>query len=185
MNKYWSWAGRYFAVIALALILAAVLGSMDLFQATTVISRKLTAAHIVKFLGYGAALTVFWLLGQRAALTFRAQGGRWGFLEHLVLPAVTLIVVASAHGVLLLVLAPLMDAELRNTYNWMFIAAITGTAGWLVLALFNQSSPLTEAFTSAAQRLGSTGATRACPQCGADANGTAKYCDQCSTALPG
>lgn len=183
MSENWNWVGRYVAVIVMAVILAAALGGMELFQATTVMDKKLSAAHIVRFLGYGGSLAVLWLLGQRAALAFGRQGGRWAFLQHLVLPLATLIVVASAHSVILLVLRPLMNAELRNAYNWLFIAGIIAAAAWLVMALFTQSSPLTEAFTSAAQRLGSGGKFRVCAQCGARADASAKFCGACGTKL--
>ncbi len=182
MTDNWNWVGRYVAVIVLALILAAALGSMDLFVTTAVMGKKLSAANIVKFLGYGAALTVLWLLGQRAALVLRQRGGRWSFLQHLTLPVVTLIVVACAHSVVLLVLKPLMDPALRNIYNWVFIAGIIASAAWLVMALFNQSSTLTEALTSAAQRIGS-GKAHACSQCGAGTERGAKFCGKCGAAI--
>lgn len=185
MTDNWSWLGRYVAVIVLAVILAAALGSMDLFQTTVVMGKKLSAAHIVKFLGYGAALTVLWLLGQRSALVLRQQGGRWGFLQHLVLPVVSLIVVASAHGVILLVLRPLMDASLRDMYNWVFIAGIIATCAWLIMALFNQSSSLTEVLTSATQRLGSAGKIQTCNQCGTQTQSGTKFCGQCGAKLEG
>ena len=182
MTDNWNWVGRYVAVIVLALILAAALGSMDLFKTTAVMGKQLSAANIVKFLGYGAALTVLWLLGQRAALVLRRGAGRWGFLHHLTLPVVPLIVVPCAHSVILLVLKPLMDPALRNIYNWAFIAGIIASAGWLVMALFNQSSPLTEALTSAAQRLSSAKA-QACSQCGAGTESGAKFCGQCGARI--
>jgi hypothetical protein len=175
--------GRYIAVIGIAVILAAALGSMTLFTGTTVINKKLTAAHVVKFLGYGAALTVLWLWGQRATIVLARQGGRWGVLEHLILPVVSLIVIASAHSVLLLVLRPIMDASLRNVYNWVFIAAIIGAAAWLVTALFNQSSSLTEAFTSSASKWLAPQKGQRCSKCGAVATGKASFCAECGTKL--
>ncbi|HZP91492.1 MAG TPA: zinc ribbon domain-containing protein [Burkholderiales bacterium] len=183
MSENWNWVGRYVSVIVIAGVLAAALGSMELFQATTILNKKLSAAHIVRFLGYGAALAVLWLLAQRAALALGRQGGRWSFLRHLVLPLAMLIVVASAHSVILLVLRPMMDTALRNTYNWLFIAGIIAAAAWLIIALFNQSSPLAEAFTSAAQRLGSGGKSRVCTQCGTRAEPSAKFCSACGAKL--
>lgn len=183
MKKEWSWVGRYVAVIFIALVLAAALGSMRLFNSTSVIANRLTAAHIVNFLGYGTALTVFWLLGQRVTVVLAEQGGRWSFMRHLLLPAVSLIVAASAHSVLFLVLGPLMDSALRNAYDWTFIAIIVGAAAWLVTALFNQSSSLTEAFTSATQPLESAKPPRSCSQCGALVEDGAKFCKQCGGKL--
>lgn len=183
MQGEWNWVGRYIAVIFISVVLAAALGSMTLFVNATVISQKLSAAHIVKFLGYGTALVVFWLFGQRATSAFALQGGRWGFLHHLLLPVVSLVVIASAHGVLRLVLDPLMDASLRNVYNWTFIILIIAAAGWLVMALFNQSSSLTEAFVTTAQSLGNGKTQRRCSQCNAAADQTANYCPVCGGKL--
>ncbi len=101
MNNSWNWAGRYLAVIVVTLILGAALGSMDLFEKTAVFSGKLTASHLVRFLGYATALVAFWLLGQRATLVLRQQHGRWSFLQHLILPVVSLVFVAAAYSVLL------------------------------------------------------------------------------------
>lgn len=178
----WSWVGRYVAAIVLAVILAGAIGGMDLFQSTSVMGRKLSASHIVRFLGFGTALVVLWLLAQQAVIQFGKQGGRWGFLQHLILPLVTLIVVACAHGVILLVLRPLMDAELRQLYNWLFIAGIIASCAWLVMALFNQSSSLTEALTSVGARL-EPGSVRRCRQCGAPGDQSARFCAQCGTSL--
>ncbi len=176
MNNSWNWAGRYVAVIVVTLVLAAALGSMDLFEKTTVFGGKLTAAHLVRFLGYATALVAFWLLGQRTAISLRQQGGRWSSLQHLILPVVSLIFVASAYSVLLLLLKPFMDAGLHNLYNWLFIAAILAAAAWLVMAVLNQSSMLTEAFTS-------SGKSNACPECGANCEAGAKFCKSCGHKL--
>jgi serine/threonine-protein kinase len=184
MNQNWTWIGRYVAVIVIALVLAAAFGSMDLFKTTAVIGKKLTAAHIVKFLGYGTALAVLWLLSQRAAVTLQKQGGRWSFGQYLLVPLVTLIVAASAHSVLLLVLGPLMDPGLRNVYNWLFIVGIIAAAGWVVMAIFNQSASLTEAVASAAKQATSAKGT-SCPKCGAPAGKAAKFCSNCGAALTG
>ncbi len=183
MNENWQWVVRYAAVILIAVVLAAVLGSMGLFETTTV-GRKLSAANIVRFLGYGGALAVFWLLGRRAVDTLAAQGGRWSFLGTLILPFVTLIVVALAHNVGLLVLRPFFDADLRNLYNWLFIAGIVGSAGWLIVALFNQSNTLTTAVTSAARREEPSW-QKTCASCGTQAAPGAKFCAQCGAPIPG
>lgn len=181
MNN-WSWVGRYIAVIVMAVVLAGALGGMDLFQSTSVLGRKLSAAHIVRFLGFGAALVVLWLLAQQSVTQFREQGGRWGFLQHLMLPLVTLIVVACAHGVILLVLRPVMDAELRQIYNWLFIAGIIAACAWLVMALFNQSSSLTEALTPVSSK-SESGSERRCTKCGTAAAESARFCAHCGASL--
>lgn len=182
-NEGWN-MGRYVAVIVVALILGSAIGSMDLFAKTSLFSGKLTAAHLVRFLGYGTALAALWLLGQHSTIAMQQRGGRWAFARHLILPVVTLIVVSAAYSVALLILKPLLDAALLNIYNWLFIAAILACAGWVVMAVLGQSAPLTDALTSAARRFGaSSGKTKACAACGANNELTAKFCKECGKKL--
>ena len=142
----WVWVGRYVAVIVLSLVLAAALGQMSLFEKTT-LSGKLNASHIVQFLGYGAALVALWMLGLRATIALQQHGGKWAVLQHLILPLVSLIVVALAYSVLLLLLKPFLGATVASIFNWTFIVAIVACAGWLVMAVLNQSAPLTALLT--------------------------------------
>jgi hypothetical protein len=101
----------------------------------------------VQFLGYGAALVALWLLGQRATVVLQKQGGRLGVLQHLILPLVSLVVVSLAYSVVLLLLKPFLGATVLSIMNWTFIVAILACAGWLVMAVLNQSAPLTELLT--------------------------------------
>lgn len=179
----WSWVGRYVAVIVVALILGSAIGSMELFAKTFVISGKLSAAQLVRFLGYGTALAALWMLGQRSTMALQQHGGRWSFVQHLILPVVTLIVLSSAYSVTLLIVKPLLDLSLTNIYNWVFIIAILSCAVWVIMAVLGQSAPLTEAFTSAAERFGTTGKTKACAACGAHNDVAAKFCTQCGKTL--
>jgi hypothetical protein len=176
------WVGRYIAVIAIALILSAAIGSMDLFAKTGVFGNKLSAAELVRFLGYSAALAAFWMLGQRTTIALQQRTGRWSFLQHLILPIVSLIVISMAYSVALLVLRPFLDVSMYDIYKWVFILAILACAIWLVMAVLGQSGSLTEAFTSAAQRLGAAGKTKLCPACGASNEAGAKFCKQCGKA---
>lgn len=179
----WSWMSRYLAVIVVALILAAAIGSMELFEKTTIIGGKLSAAHLVRFLGYGTALAAFWMLGRRSTIALQQHGGRWSFLQHLILPVVTLIVVAVAYSVVLLLLKPMMAASLNNIYNWVFVIAIIACAVWVVMAVLGQSTSLTAAFTSAAEQLGTSSRSKSCPACGASCGETEKFCKQCGKEL--
>lgn len=183
VNKDWSWVGRFVAVIVVALILANAIGSMDLFAKTFVIEGRLSAAQLVRFLGYSTALAALWMLGQRATISLQQHGGRWSFMQHLILPVVTLIVVASTNTVALLIMKPMMNASLNNIYNWVFIVAILACAAWVVMAVLGQSASLTEAFTSAAERMSASGKTKVCAACGSSNEATAKFCKQCAKEL--
>jgi hypothetical protein len=141
MNERWSWLARYAVVVIVALVLAAALGSTDLFNKTRLIAKGLSASHLVRFLGFGGALAVLWLAAYRAHGLLGELGERWRIAEALVLPLATLIVVASAHPVMLLIVQPLMDKSLREIFDWVFIAGIVGSAVWLLLSMFNGSAP--------------------------------------------
>jgi ribosomal protein L40E len=184
VKQDWNWVGRYVAVIVVSLILAAAIGSMDLFAKTFVIPGKLSAAHLVRFLGYSTALAALWMLGQRATMVLQQFGGRWSFMQHLILPVVTLIVVSSANSIALLVLKPMMNASMNNIYNWVFIVAILACAAWVVMAVLGQSASLTEVFTSAAERMQVSGKSKVCAACGTSNEASAKYCKQCAKELP-
>jgi hypothetical protein len=142
MNERWKWVVRYLVVIALAVILALVLGEMSLFKATRIGKTGLNAARIVQFLGFGGALLVLWLAAQRAAAVLPAHDRRWGVVKSVLLPLTTLIVVAAGQAVALLLLGPVMSKTWHEVYNWIAIAAITLSAAWLLIALFTGSSTL-------------------------------------------
>lgn len=141
----WSWVIRHLAVILLLVVLAASLGSMSLFEKTRL--GRLTADHLVQFIGYGAALIVAWMLGRQATITVRKLGGKLLAFQHLILPAMSLLVVALAYSVILLVLKPFLSANLMDIYNWLLIIAILACAGWLVMAVLDKSAALTEILT--------------------------------------
>ncbi len=142
----WGWTVRYGAVIVLSLILAGALGHMDLFVKTS-IGGKLTAAHLVEFLGFGAALVLTWLLAQRATIVARQLGGKLAPLVHLILPVASLVVVALAYSVVLLLIKPFLGATLTSVVNWLFIAIILACAGWLVMAVLDKADPVTDLLT--------------------------------------
>lgn len=146
MNERWVWLVRYAVVIVLALILAAALGEMELFKTTRFGKTGLNASRVVQFLGYGGALLVFWLAARRAAALIPVQDERWKLLNSVLVPLATLIVVACAHSVILLVLGPVMSKAWLPAYNWTFIAGIILSAVWLVAALFTGSSSLAPLF---------------------------------------
>ena len=179
-----SWLGRYVATILVAWILASALSSMDLFEKTYVINGKLSASHLVRFLGYTTALGALWMLGRRATMVFQQQQhGRWSFMQHLILPVVSLIVVASTNSVALLIMKPMMNAAMHNIYNWVFIVAILGCAVWVVMAVLGQSASLTEALTTAAERINAAGKINVCAACGTNNDATARFCKKCGKEL--
>lgn len=146
MNERWIWVVRYLVVIILALVLAAALGDMALFKTTKFGKTGLNAAKVVQFLGYGGALLVFWLLAQRAAGLISGQDQLWKLVKNILVPVATLVIVACAHTVMLLILGPLMSKAWHPAYNWTFVAAIILSAVWLVAALFTGSSSLAPLF---------------------------------------
>lgn len=177
LNTNWNWVGRYVAVIVVSLILGAALGGMPLFAKTYLISSKLSAGQVVRFLGYSTALVAFWVLGQQLTAVLRKQAGRWAVLHNLILPVVTLIVVSAMYSVLLLVLMPMLDATLYKIYNWTFILAIIACAIWLIMAVLGQSDALTEAF------IGAPSSSTVCAACGAGNPADALHCKQCGKSL--
>lgn len=180
MTKNWTWVGRYVLVLVFALVLGGVIGELELFKQTVLGTPKLTAAKLVRFLGYGGALLLFWLMAKRAADQFRDQGGKSAFLSFIVTPLATLVVASSVYSVLLIVLKSFMNPGLRNLYNWLFVLGITVSALWLVVALFHHSEPFIELFKSGA---GGADAKRACEKCGAAALEGAKFCSTCGATI--
>ena len=147
------------------------------------IQGKLSASHLIRFLGYSTALAALWMLGQRATISLQKQGNRWSFLQHLILPVVTLIVVASTNTIALLVLKPMMNKSMNDIYNWVFIVGILACAAWVVMAVLGQSAALTEAFTSVTERMNSSGKVKICTACGEGNDATAKFCKECAKKL--
>jgi hypothetical protein len=149
MTERWTWVVRYVVVIILAVILAATLGEMALFKTTRIGKTGLNAGRLVQFLGFGGALLVFWLLAKRAALLLDGRDPRWMVIKSILLPLATLIVVASAHAVMLLLLGPLMSKAWHQGFNWIFIGGIILSAAWLLAALLTGSPSLAPLFGSA------------------------------------
>ncbi len=175
MNRDWAWMSRYILVIVISLVLGGAIGEFALFKQTTLGTPKLAASQLVQFMGYGGALLLLWLMGQKAASQFRS--GR----SFIVVPLVTLIVVAGAYTVLLTILRPFLDAGPRNIYNWIFVLGITVSALWLAVALFHHSEPLVDLFRS--DRADESDAQgKKCSSCGAQLAPGANFCHVCGTA---
>jgi hypothetical protein len=154
MKANWTWVFRYVVVMILAVVLAAALGEMTLFKTTKFGKSGLNAAHLAQFLGFGGALSILWLLAQRAAAAITSRDPRWSLLQNTLVPLATLIVIASGQAVLLLLLGPLMSKAWHEAYNWFFVAAIMASAAWLVATLFTGSSSLAPLFRTEGRALG-------------------------------
>jgi len=144
MNNNAAWWIRYLLVIVVTLVLGAALGELAFFQKTSIGALKLTAANLVRFLGYGSALLLLWLLSQRAAQELGKQGGWRLQAGRFVLPLATVVIVPATHPVLLLLLGGLLGPELRKIYDWLFILGTLAAAIWLVLSLYQHLEPLLE-----------------------------------------
>lgn len=182
MTQNWTWTGRYILAIVSALVLGAVIGEMPVFHQATLGTSRLTAASLVKFLGYSGALGLLWLLCQRAAYQLRTASGKIAFIGMILVPLAALIIVSSAYGVLLLILKPFLDPTVRNIYNWLFVVAITASALWLVTALFHHSEPLMDLFKSSVGHKSNI-ETAKCGHCDIALTAGAKFCHTCGHSV--
>ena len=180
-----AWAGRYLIAMTLAVMLGAVLGSIQLFRETGIGATGVTASNVIRFLGYGSAVVLFWLLGRTAGRQIPEDGKGFSFTRQVVEPLVTLIVVTVGHRVLLLLVGPFLGETGRIIYNWIFVLGSIGAALWLVLAGCRGSAWLIEEV--AAVRLPRpptlAGALPTCSQCGAILRAGTKFCSQCGQGL--
>jgi len=179
----WGWIGRYAAVLLVGVLLAVALGELTVFKQTMLGSTKLSAAGLVRFLGYGGALVMLWLLGQRAASQLHSAGGKAGHLGFLILPLTTLIVLGAGYDVFLAILRPMFGTSLKEVYNWVFVLGISTSAVWLLVMLYQHSEGLIELLKTARLRAQRTDGR--CASCGAGLPEQAKFCPACGKATPG
>jgi protein-S-isoprenylcysteine O-methyltransferase Ste14 len=66
----------------------------------------------------------------------------------LILPIITLAMVAIAYGVLLYVCEPFMSKSGKTVYNWFFIAGIVVSSAWLIMTWFMKCAPQVAAMES-------------------------------------
>jgi hypothetical protein len=78
------------------------------------------------------------------------MGGPAGNLAATVLALVTLIVVASAYGVLSRFATPMLAPDVKPILDWIFIVGILAAALWLLWVLFTDSEALIGAVASVA-----------------------------------
>lgn len=135
-SKTWGWIGKYVIVIFAVLILGTVLSNLALFKSATLGSPRLTAALLVQFIAYTAALVMLWLLGWQAAEQMRASGERLAVVATIVVALVTLIITAIAYVVLSAFIDPFTAKSVKQVVDWVFILGVVAAASWFILALF-------------------------------------------------
>jgi eukaryotic-like serine/threonine-protein kinase len=148
MKANWFWIGKYLIVIVAALVLGAVLAGLEPFKSATIGTARIGAGSLVQFIAHAGALGMLWALGYRHSVQLRLNGGRGAALASTVLALVTLIVVASAYGVLLRFINPFLALDLKPFVDWTFIVGILSAAGWLLWVLFADSEAWMEAISN-------------------------------------
>jgi hypothetical protein len=176
----WTWIGRYALVLLVALLLGAAMAEFAVFKQTTLGTPKLSAAALARFLGYGGALVILWILARRAGLQLRSANGGGARLGHLVLPLTTLIVLCAGYDVALAILRPFLSATAKDVYNWIFVLGITACAIWLVVALYQHAEGVVELVKALRARARWSGGN--CVACGAALPGSAQFCAACGKA---
>jgi len=181
----WTWIVRYAIACCLALVLAAVLGGSQLFQNARVTPNGPSAADLVRFFGEGAALVLLWLAADRAARSLPEDGRERSVARHALLPLATLVVLALAYPVPLLLLHPVMTDTAMMGYRWLFVLAITAAAVWLVLTVSRDAEALSPALSRLAARFrASAAARRARTDSLAVPTKPALRCPACGEVLP-
>ena len=148
VSDNWFWIARYLIVIVAALVLGSVLAGLEPFRSATIGSARIGAGSLVQFIAHSGALALLWALGYRHSSQLRRSAGRGAPLASTVLALVTLIVVASAYGVLLQFINPFLAPDLKPFVDWTFIVGILSAAGWLLWVLFADSEAWIGAITS-------------------------------------
>lgn len=144
--NYRGWLLQYGVAIVLALLLSALLGGLSLFKEVSIGDTQLTASRLVLFLGYGSALVLLWMLGQRMLVELPATGTGPSIARHMVTPVMTLIVLVIGYKVVLVIGEPVLGTTGRNIYDWLFVAATSAAAVWVGLAWFKKAAPLLESW---------------------------------------
>lgn len=175
----WNWLGRYALVLLAALLLGAGLAELTVFKQTMLVTPKLPAAALARFLGCGGALLILWVLAARSGRQIHKAAGDAAHLGFLVLPLATLIVLSVGYNVVLSLLRPFLTAQLKDAYNWLFVFGITASALWLVVALYQHA----EGFITLAKAVPLRANGRKCGACRAAVPARAKFCATCGVTV--
>jgi len=139
MKQSWIWIAKYLVVIAIAMVLGSVLAGLEPFKSTTIGTSGIGAGALVQFIAHGGALALLWAMGYRIAGQLRLAGGPTKHLSATALALITLVVVASAYGVLWRLITPVLASDLKPALDWVFIVGILTSALWLLWVLFTDS----------------------------------------------
>jgi succinate dehydrogenase hydrophobic anchor subunit len=191
MKNRWTWLVQYATAAILALLLASILGSSQLFQTTRFGENGLAASNVVWFIGYGVVLFLIWFGAGRAAATLPEDGNWKSFLRRTITPLATLVVLALGYQVPLFLLRPFMSDVAMTTYGWLFVAAITAAAIWFAYESYVNSElllPTVYRFAhsvrdaAAETKTGPSVGVR-CRQCGMKLEPGVTKCPSCGHAL--
>jgi len=138
--KKWGWVMQNGVTMALMLGLGTLLSQVPLFHDTLLGSTKLRAAQGVQFLSFGGTLWILWRFGQRSTCELPSLWPKMRFLQPMILPMTTLIVITAGHPVCGQVLSPFLGKTGRNIYNWLFIIAIVAAALWVVVSWYTKAA---------------------------------------------
>jgi hypothetical protein len=179
MMQSWKWTIRYTLVLLAAIALGAGIAELAVFKQTTLGTQKLSAAALARFLGYGGALAVFCMFGWRASRQLRVAQRGCEDAGILILPLTALIALSVAYDAVLGVLRSFLTPAGKDIYNWIFVAAITACAIWLVVALYRHAEGLIEMVRDALLRKH----VERCAVCKAPVKSSARFCAGCGQDL--
>ena len=178
----WKWIARYAVVLVVALLLGAAIAELTVFKQTTLGTPRLPASALARFLGYGGALIVFWILARRIALQLR-NSECVRPVGLLMLPLASLIVLCAGYDVVLAILRPFLSAANKDVYNWMFVLSITACAIWLVASLYRRAEEIVDLLKTLRWSARTPGST--CQFCTSALPGHARFCAGCGKAVAG
>ena len=137
------WMMQYGVAMVLTCLSAVILGHIPLFREATI--GKLHASDLVQFIGYSGVLVIAWVGVQQLAADPPNDWKRLMPYRALILPVMTLAIVAMSYGVLLFVCDPFLSKSGKGIYNWIFIAAIVASIVWVILSWVQKSAALVAA----------------------------------------
>jgi hypothetical protein len=173
--RAWYWLANYVVALGLAVILAGILGDAPLFTATTFGETALSASRLVQFVGYGAAVVLFWLLGFRVAAQIPDTPLLAAIIRRLMTPLVTLVSCSGLYKILLLIGDPFLTKTGRQLYDWTFVLLIMASAAWVTMAAFWMAQQPAEEVSVQDEE--------DCPQCRTALTSGMRFCGACGATV--